>query len=54
MHVGGIVDQDYVDRSGDRTYGVGQRLVVRPAAVERLADVLGKLVAGPELHRRKP
>jgi len=53
MHVGGIVDQDYIDRSGDRTYRVGQRLVVRPAAVARLADVLEKLVAAIEPKRRR-
>lgn len=42
-HCNGIVDQDYVDKSGDRTYFIGQRLVVHEATVRRLADLLSKL-----------
>lgn len=44
-HRQGIVDQQYVDRSGDRTYALGQRLVIREDAVLRLADIIGKIVA---------
>lgn len=42
-HQQGIVDQDYIDRSGDRSYAVGQRLVIREAAVRDFADVVEQL-----------
>lgn len=45
-HQQGVVDADYVSKSGDKTYAVGQRLVVREPAVLRLAALLEKLVAG--------
>lgn len=44
-HQDGIVDQQYVDRSGDCSYAVGQRLVIRPAPVLRLADLIDRLAA---------
>lgn len=44
-HQDGIVDQQYIDRSGDGSYAVGQRLVIRPASVLRLADLVEKLAA---------
>jgi hypothetical protein len=44
-HQDGIVDADYVAKSGDRRYKVGQRLVVTPAEVRRLADLTEKLAA---------
>lgn len=44
QHTQGIVDQNYLDRSGDTTYSVGQRLVMREQAVLQLADLLTKLV----------
>lgn len=42
-HQDGIVDADYVAKSGDHRYTVGQRLVVTPAEVRRLADLTEKL-----------
>jgi len=42
-HTEGIVDQDYITKSGDTTYAVGQRLVIREGAVNRLAELLTKL-----------
>ena len=45
-HQEGIVDQEYVNRSGDTTYTLGQRLVVREHSVFQLADLLEKLVNG--------
>jgi hypothetical protein len=33
----------YYNKSGDTTYAVGQRLVIREATVLRLAEVLSKL-----------
>ena len=44
-HRGGIVDQEYIDKSGDRTYRVGQRLGVKLEAVERLIVLVEKLTA---------
>jgi len=44
-HREGMVDQDYIDRSGDYSYSVGQRLVIRETAVLRLADLVEKLGA---------
>jgi len=45
-HQKGIVDADYTTKSGDTTYAVGQRLVIREAAVLRFAELLEALVAG--------
>ncbi len=42
-HCEGIVDQDYIIKSGDTTYAVGQRLVIRDGAVSRLAELVAKL-----------
>ena len=42
-HREGIVDQTYIDRSGDQRYSVGQRLVIRGDTVLRLADLVSKL-----------
>lgn len=44
-HREGMVDQDYINKSGDTGYSVGQRLVVKEAAVLRLADLVEKLGA---------
>lgn len=45
-HTDGIVDQDYLDRSGDNSYALGQRLVIRPQAVGELADSVERLAHG--------
>ena len=42
-HRQGLVDQNYIDRSGDSTYGVGQRLVVSTESVRGCVDLVGKL-----------
>lgn len=44
-HRQGIVDQEYITKSGDSTYGVGQRLVVQPVAVRRMADLVDALIS---------
>lgn len=44
-HQHGIVDADYVARSGDPRYRIGQRLVITPADTRRLADLTEKLSA---------
>ncbi|MBS1724644.1 MAG: hypothetical protein JSS66_17005 [Armatimonadetes bacterium] len=45
-HRDGIVDQDYVDRSGDRRFSPGQRLIVSVDEVRRVLDVLDRLARG--------
>lgn len=45
-HPDGFVDGDYVARSGDARYAVGQRLVVTTAEVRRFCDLAEKLAAG--------
>ncbi len=42
-HTGGIVDQDYIVRSGDNSYAVSQRIVVRDSSVRELLAILQKL-----------
>lgn len=39
-HCEGIVDSDYLNRSGDRSYSVGQRLVIREESVRRALDLI--------------
>jgi uncharacterized Zn finger protein (UPF0148 family) len=45
-HRQGIIDQAYIDRSGDSRYSVGQRLVVRDDDVLELVRLMRTLVAG--------
>lgn len=42
-HQQGIVDQDYIDRSGDQAYAVGQRLVIKDHDVKEFADLIEEL-----------
>ena len=45
-HREGLVDQVYVDKTQDKTYKVGQKLVVRETAVIQLADLVEQLAMG--------
>lgn len=45
-HREGLVDPDYISKSGDRSYAVGQRLVVKDPAVLRLAALVERLAVG--------
>ena len=45
-HNNGMVDQKYIDKSGDQTYAVGQRLVVKQAEVNELIELIKKLGNG--------
>jgi hypothetical protein len=45
-HRQGLVDEDYIKRSGDTSYRIGQRLVVREAAVREGLALVEKLAAG--------
>lgn len=49
-HTEGIVDQEYIDKSGDSRFAVGQRLVIQEDTVLRLAELISKLAS--ELRRR--
>jgi len=49
-HKDGIVDQQYVEHSGDTSYAVGQRLVIRANAVEDLGTLVQRLAG--ELRSR--
>ena len=42
-HTQGVVDQNYVDLSGDTSNDVGERLVIGESAVLNFLDVVGKL-----------
>ncbi|OLP15942.1 hypothetical protein BST81_23750 [Leptolyngbya sp. 'hensonii'] len=45
-HLDGIVDQQYIDRSNDCRFDVGQRLIVTESGVVQLATVIEKLANG--------
>ncbi len=45
-HTQGLVDADYIARSGDAAYRVGQRLVVREIAVHECLTLIEKLAVG--------
>jgi len=42
-HKAGVVDQKYLDETGESQPSIGRRLVVEPSEVQALADVVGKL-----------
>jgi len=42
-HQQGIVDADYVSRSGDATYAIGQRLIIKESAVLEFATLIEQL-----------
>jgi len=45
-HREGIVDQDYITKSGDRSYEIGQKLVIKNQAIHRLAELVERLAHG--------
>ena len=45
-HTQGIVDQDYISRTSDPDYRLGQRVVVRASAVLECVDLIEKLASG--------
>ena len=52
IHANGVVDSDYVQKSGDREYALGQRIVIRETHVLRLLTLVDKL--GSELKKLAP
>ena len=51
-HNEGIVDEKYVEKSGDQTYQVGQRIVISKRDIDDLIASLEKL--GTELKNAQP
>jgi len=49
-HREGIIDEQYIERTGDTRYALGQRIVVRPGHVIELVALVRKLV-GPYLSK---
>ena len=45
-HTAGLVDQNYIMRSGDTGYRIGQRIVVRVALVREFLDLIEELANG--------
>ena len=45
-HTQGLIDTDYITRTGDTAYRAGQRLVIRDAAVRECLLLIEKLTAG--------
>ena len=45
-HCGGIVDQQYIDRSGDHSYLIGQRLVIKETHIKRMLAIVHTLTNG--------
>ena len=45
-HNTGIVDQQYIDKSGDTDYSVGQRVVVKTNEALDLITIIKKLATG--------
>lgn len=45
-HNGGLIDDQYIRKSGDISYGIGQRLVVHEEHIKQLIEIIRKLVAG--------
>ena len=45
-HSEGIVDEKYIDRSGDDTYKIGQRIVISIDDVRSLANLIEQLANG--------
>jgi hypothetical protein len=43
IHEEGVVDEEYIAKTGDSKYSVGQRLVIRETSVRRLVDLVAKL-----------
>lgn len=48
-HRKGLIDEDYLSRSGDTAYRVGQRLVIREAAARECVALVRKLGAALQL-----
>lgn len=44
-HKDGIVDEDYLERTGDRQYQIGQRIVIKEADVMRMTNLVEMLAA---------
>ena len=46
VHTNGIINENYITKSGDATYKVDQRLVIKEQDVLRLISIVKKLGEG--------
>lgn len=53
-HTQGLVDEDYIKRSGDTSYREGQRLVVREVSVQECLGLIEKLASAMAGELRSP
>lgn len=49
-HTEGMVDQKYIDKSGDAVYQIGQRIVVKPSDIKEMLELVNKIVT--EIRRK--
>jgi hypothetical protein len=50
VHSNGIVDLDYIDRSGDKNYELGQRIVVKTTEIQKFTEILIALANAIKTH----
>jgi hypothetical protein len=43
LHTEGIVDQKYLDKSSDRNYKVGQRIIIKDKEIRKLVNIIRKI-----------
>jgi hypothetical protein len=43
QHTDGVVDQNYIDKSGDNSYKIGQRIKVQVSEIEELVKIIVKI-----------
>jgi hypothetical protein len=53
-HTNGIVDADYLAKSADKTYAIGQRVIIRESDVLTLAELVSKLAAALKSLSQEP
>lgn len=46
VHTQGFINENYIEKSGDNTYTIGQRLVIKETDVSRLLSIVKKLGKG--------
>lgn len=42
-HTDGVVDQNYISKSGDTSYSVGQHIIIKPDEVKEYATIIEKI-----------
>ena len=52
-HRQGLVDEDYITRSGDTAYRLGQRIVIREGTIHECLELIEKLASGMDADVRE-